>query len=163
MTLWIFLFEQTFESGEHLLESGFKPDILILDIIMNGCDGIQIGEIIKNHYVGTIIIYISVISDKVSEAINAIHSFGYLMSCQQDCIYIGQICGAVALLHFHGEDGQIQPLSGRICRKRFSYLSFYKIKIFNIIISYRRKSGLPVLEDCIPIGITFYQNKENAC
>lgn len=70
---------ELFESGEHLLESGFRPDILVLDIIMGERDGIQIGEEIKSHYSGTIIIYITSISDKMSEAINRIHSFGYLI------------------------------------------------------------------------------------
>lgn len=70
---------ELFESGEHLLQSGFKPNILILDIIMNGCDGIQIGEEIKNLYTGTIIIYITNTSGKISEALNRIHSFGYLV------------------------------------------------------------------------------------
>lgn len=70
---------ELFESGEHLLESGFRPDVLILDIIMKGFDGIQIGEEIKNRYAGTIIIYITMISEKISEAINRIHSFGYLV------------------------------------------------------------------------------------
>lgn len=68
-----------FESGEHLLESGFKPDILLLDIIMDECDGILIGEEIRNHYAETIIIYVTFINIKMSEAINRVHSFGYLV------------------------------------------------------------------------------------
>lgn len=68
-----------FESGEHLLESGFKPDILLLDIIMDECDGIQTGEEIRNRHAETIIIYVTFISEKMSEAINRVHSFGYLV------------------------------------------------------------------------------------
>lgn len=68
-----------FESGERLLKSRYKPDILLLGIIMKERDGIQIGEEIKNRYAGTIIIYITRISEKMSEAINRIHSFGYLV------------------------------------------------------------------------------------
>lgn len=70
---------ELFDSGDHLLKSGFRPDILILDMNMGECDGIQIGEVIRNCYAGTIIIYITIIRDKMSEAINRIHSFGYLV------------------------------------------------------------------------------------
>lgn len=70
---------QQFESGEQFLGSRYEPDILFLDIIMYEKDGIQTGVEMKKHYPDAIIIYITNISEKISTAINQIHSYGYLV------------------------------------------------------------------------------------
>ncbi len=70
---------QLFESGEEFLNSGFFPDILLLDIIMDDKDGIQIGAEIKRKFSGIIIIYITCLKEKMTAALNQIHSFGYLV------------------------------------------------------------------------------------
>lgn len=67
-----------FESGEQLLDSGFSPDILFLDIVMKKKDGIQVGEEIRRQNPDVLIIYITNLKEKISIAINKIHSFGYL-------------------------------------------------------------------------------------
>lgn len=68
-----------FESGEQFLGSKCNPDILFLDIIMYEKDGIQTGFEIKKHCPDTMIIYITNISEKISTAVNHVHSYGYLV------------------------------------------------------------------------------------
>lgn len=46
---------------------------------MDEHDGIQTGKDIRNHYTETFIIYVTIISEKMSEALNTVHSFGYLV------------------------------------------------------------------------------------
>lgn len=68
-----------FESGEQFLESGFKADILFLDIIMDRRDGIQIGSQLKMQHMETLIIYITNLGGKISAALNQVHAYGYLV------------------------------------------------------------------------------------
>lgn len=70
---------QLFESGEELLNSGYIPDILFLDIIMNEKDGIQVGAELKKRNSDINIIYITNFNEKMAVAFNRIHSFGYLI------------------------------------------------------------------------------------
>ncbi len=70
---------ELFGSGEELLDSGFIPDILFLDIIMDGKDGIQTGAEIRKRSLDVIIIYITNLGEKITEAVNGIHSYGYLL------------------------------------------------------------------------------------
>lgn len=68
-----------FESGEFFLESGYSAELLFLDIFMAQKDGIQVGAEIKKRSSDTIIIYVTNIGERMAEAINRIHSYGYLM------------------------------------------------------------------------------------
>ena len=68
-----------YESGEAFLEDGYSPELLFLDIVMEQKDGIEVGAEIRRRCVDTIIIYVTNISEKMAEAINRIHSYGYLM------------------------------------------------------------------------------------
>lgn len=68
-----------FESGEQFLSSGFVPDILFLDIMMNEKDGIQVGEELGKNRTNILIIYTTNLSEKIIVALNRIHSFGYLI------------------------------------------------------------------------------------
>ncbi|MBQ6888413.1 MAG: response regulator transcription factor [Lachnospiraceae bacterium] len=70
---------ELFESGEQLLESQFEPDILFLDIIMDNQDGIQVGATIRRQRTDVTIIYITNLDGKIAEAMNRIHSYGYLI------------------------------------------------------------------------------------
>lgn len=70
---------QLYESGEQLLMSGFIPDILFLDIIMNEKDGIQVGAELKKRSANINIVYITNFNEKMAVAFNRIHSFGYLV------------------------------------------------------------------------------------
>lgn len=67
-----------FVSGEQLFGSGFRPDIVFLDIMLKEKDGIQVGSEIKQYDPDVIIIYITNLREKISIAINHIHAFGYL-------------------------------------------------------------------------------------
>lgn len=67
-----------FSSGEELLQSRFLPHILFIDIAVGKKDGIQIGVEIKQKKAETIIIYTTLLREKISEAINRVHSFGFL-------------------------------------------------------------------------------------
>lgn len=71
------LFE--YESGEQLLEQRENLHILLLDIFMHQKNGIQAGTEIKRYNPDIIIIYITNLNDKISVAMNLIHSFGYLV------------------------------------------------------------------------------------
>lgn len=68
-----------FVSGEELLKSQFMPDILFLDIAMDKKDGIQVGAEIKQKKAESLIIYTTVLSEKIIAAINYVHSFGYFV------------------------------------------------------------------------------------
>lgn len=67
-----------FESGEQLLDSGFAPDILFLDIVMKEKDGLRVGEEIRCNTPDVLIIYTTNLREKISIAMNRIHAFGYL-------------------------------------------------------------------------------------
>ncbi len=68
-----------FESGEQLLESEYVPNVLFLDIYMDKKDGIQIGSEIQKSKDNIIIIYTTNLKEKMIEAFNQIHSFGFLI------------------------------------------------------------------------------------
>lgn len=68
-----------FSSGEELLKSQFMPHILFLDIVMGQKDGIQIGVEIRQKKAETLIIYATASREKIAEAVNCVHSFGYFI------------------------------------------------------------------------------------
>lgn len=68
-----------YEYGEQLLKSGFEPDIVFLDIVMNEMDGIQTGVEIRRKRSDVIIIYITFLNEKMALALNQVHSYGYLV------------------------------------------------------------------------------------
>jgi len=69
---------RVFESGESLLESEYVPNVLFLDICMNEKDGIEVGSEIQKGKDNIIIIYTTILKDKIVEAVNQIHAFGFL-------------------------------------------------------------------------------------
>lgn len=70
---------RAFESGEQFLESGFVPDILFLDILMDKLDGIQLGEMLRKSDNRILLIYTTNLKEKMAKAFNSIHSFGFLL------------------------------------------------------------------------------------
>lgn len=68
-----------FESGEQLLMSEYRPDIVFLDIVMRERDGIQTGVEMKRKFPEIIIVYITVLDSEMITAMNHVHSFGYLI------------------------------------------------------------------------------------
>ncbi|MGN0278807.1 MAG: LytR/AlgR family response regulator transcription factor [Lachnospiraceae bacterium] len=70
---------EKFQSGEQFLDSGFVPDILFLDIIMDQKDGIQVGLEFQNSHEDATIIYTTNLKEKILVALNRLHAFGYLV------------------------------------------------------------------------------------
>ena len=70
---------EKFQSGEQFLDSGFVPDILFLDIIMDQKDGIQVGLEFQNSHEDATIIYTTNLKEKMMIALNRLHAFGYLI------------------------------------------------------------------------------------
>lgn len=70
---------QIFKSGEAFLASGFIPDILFLDIIMEDKDGIAVGTELRRINTDVLIVYSTYVNGQMLEAFNSVHSFGYLI------------------------------------------------------------------------------------
>lgn len=70
---------KAYESGDQFLVSGFRPDIIFLDIMMEAGDGIETALEMKKRNFETIIVYIAETSEKMPMALNRIHSYGYLV------------------------------------------------------------------------------------
>lgn len=68
-----------FDSGEKFLASCYLPDVLFIDILMKGKDGIQVALEIKRTNRNILIVYITNVSHKMGIAVNQVHSFGYLV------------------------------------------------------------------------------------
>ncbi|GFI03910.1 transcriptional regulatory protein YpdB [Lachnospiraceae bacterium] len=68
-----------FESGENFLASNCLPDVLFIDILMDGKDGIQVALEYKRINRNILIVYITNVSHKMGIAVNQVHSFGYLV------------------------------------------------------------------------------------
>ena len=68
-----------FQSDKELMESWYSMDIMFLEMILDGHDGIGIGaELRKNSPYG-IIIYVTGTSKNIMPAINCVHAYGYLV------------------------------------------------------------------------------------
>ena len=66
-----------FHSGEDILASDIKPDIVYLDIQMSGIDGIAVGNSLVKSYPAAIIIIITSFPEYLDEAMR-FHVFRYL-------------------------------------------------------------------------------------
>ncbi len=87
-TLCMELDIKEFESGEAFLESECCPELLFLDIVMEQKDGIQVGTEIRRQRADTIIVYVTNIDERMAEAINRIHSYGYLLKpVKEDALF----------------------------------------------------------------------------
>lgn len=67
-----------FKSGEELLESVLKPDLLFLDIAMEGINGIQAGKKMREIHRNVKIIYTTSFQQYCKQAVNNVHAFAYL-------------------------------------------------------------------------------------
>lgn len=68
----------TYQSGEELMQSGTKFDLVFLDISMQGINGIQVGKRIRDYNRRVKIIYITSYQKYFMLALNQIHAFAYL-------------------------------------------------------------------------------------
>ena len=65
-----------FHSGEDILASDIKPDIVYLDIQMSGIDGIAVGNSLVKSYPAAIIIIITSFPEYLDDAISEFNSIG---------------------------------------------------------------------------------------
>lgn len=68
-----------YSSGKELMESWYSMDIIFLEMIIDGSDGIGIGTQIRRNSPYGIIIYVADTSKNIMLAINRVHSYGYLI------------------------------------------------------------------------------------
>lgn len=76
-----------FTSGEALMESDIKFDIVFLDIAMHGINGIQAGRYLKGINKNVKIIYITDFTEYWMQAINNVHAFAYLKKLLKSWIF----------------------------------------------------------------------------
>ncbi len=67
-----------FRSGEELLASTEKYDVIFLDIALTGINGIQAGKMLRNQNRNTRIIYTTNFHQYCKQAMNQVHAFAYL-------------------------------------------------------------------------------------
>ena len=67
-----------YSSGEELLGSGVQFQLIFMDIVMEGRDGIDIGQEIYNRNHTAKIIYQTNFGDYCKEALNTVHAFAYM-------------------------------------------------------------------------------------
>ena len=69
---------ETFSSGEELLGVKSIFDLVFLDIVMEGMNGIEVGIILRNYNFKVKVIYITSSNEYWNYAINNVHAFAYL-------------------------------------------------------------------------------------
>lgn len=67
-----------YSSGEELLDSGIQFQLIFMDIVMEGRNGIDIGQEIYNRNHTAKIIYQTNFGDYCREALNTVHAFAYM-------------------------------------------------------------------------------------
>ena len=67
----------TFHSGEDMLASSIRPDIVYLDIQMSGMDGITVGNTLLKSYPAAIIIIVTSFPEYLDDAMR-FHVFRYI-------------------------------------------------------------------------------------
>lgn len=65
-------------SGDDLISSGFKPDILFLDIQMPGKDGMETARIVRQNNKDMILIFVTAVEEYVFQAFD-VGAFHYLV------------------------------------------------------------------------------------
>ena len=69
---------ETYLSGDALISSGCKPDILFLDIQMPGKDGMEIARIVRRNNKDMILIFVTAVEEYVFQAFD-VGVFHYLV------------------------------------------------------------------------------------
>ena len=72
-----------YSSGEELLSSGEKPDLLFLDIQMPGMDGMDAAEELRRRQWDTILVFVTALSEYVYDAFD-VGAFHYLVKPFRD-------------------------------------------------------------------------------
>ena len=65
-------------SGDDLISSGFKPDILFMDIQMPGKDGMETARIVRRNNKDMILIFVTAVDEYVFQAFD-VGAFHYLV------------------------------------------------------------------------------------
>ena len=122
----------SYKSGEELLESEEKFDIIFLDIDMDGINGIETAKRIRVYDKKVKIIYVTNYTDYTSSAFS-VHAFGYLVKPIKEEELNEQLDEALlymkedkeCLVEFITEDGLV-----RIDIKKIYYFEYISRKIF---------------------------------
>lgn len=94
-----------FQSGEELLLSDKHIDILLLDIQMQGRDGMETARELRKKEKMTILIFVTAIKEYVFQAFD-VGAFHYIMKPIDDVKFAQVLCRAVEEWHSHDMGGE---------------------------------------------------------
>lgn len=84
---YVSAFSDSMELQEYLLKKGRKFDLYILDIVMEGIDGIELGKLVRSHDVDVPVVYVTSSSEHALEAYE-IQALRYLVKpWTQEALY----------------------------------------------------------------------------
>ena len=101
----------TFSSGEDLLNNSSAKDIVFLDIEMPGCDGIFVGNTLKQKWPNTIIIVVTSYSEYLDDAMR-FHVFRYLSKPIDEARFFRNLDDALHLYNTNNHKIAIETKEG---------------------------------------------------
>ena len=101
-------------SGDDLISSGFKPDILFMDIQMPGKDGMETARIVRQNNKDMILIFVTAVEEYVFQAFD-VGAFHYLVKPFLDDKFEEVVKRAIKTIREQGfhEWKEIIPLTER--------------------------------------------------
>lgn len=96
-----------FKSPNDMLDSQIKIDIGILDIVMPDCNGIDLGQKLKEKFAEIALIYTTSYEEYCTQAINKVHAFSFLVKPLDKAELKKQIVECVKGAKEHGQNEEI--------------------------------------------------------
>ena len=87
------IYTELYETGDALLASGKRFDIVFLDIQMDGRNGIETARMLRQRNEETILIFITGLREYVFEAFD-VEAFHYLLKPIEECKFVEVLCRA---------------------------------------------------------------------
>ena len=87
------IYTELYETGDALLASGKRFDIVFLDIQMDGRNGIETARMLRQRNEETILIFITGLREYVCEAFD-VEAFHYLLKPIEECKFVEVLCRA---------------------------------------------------------------------
>ena len=94
---------ETYLSGDALISSGCKPDILFLDIQMPGKDGMEIARIVRRNNKDMILIFVTAVEEYVFQAFD-VGAFHYLVKPFSDAKFEEVVKRAIKTIEDHSSN-----------------------------------------------------------